>query len=253
LISTLEKAPLLSEKKQKELFFYLLEMAEKRQILITSLTSVIPGMGLIGWDGGVRLSECRTQLSCQNMYLYLVKTNLDQNRPDSGNNQKTVVEYTVGLDKIIGKVSFTINHNESSVPGKNLSDISYLRIYLPDVAHLTSARINNRSVISGLLPVSTYNNLVGWGFLVNDVSSSASALDIEYEQPLSTRELRFHLNIDIPNQPGIGDNIGNLIVNYPKQWQASTSGQPVVATPGYLRYNTSSRDYQKVGIDFVKR
>jgi hypothetical protein len=165
---------------------------------------------------------------------------LSSNNSDNNENVNTNIDYDLSSDS--AKVSVVIKTENT--------DQIYKRIFLPPSARLTAVSLNNNSLISGLLPVTSVNNLIGWGFLINTSPGTSSNLKMDYELPVVITNQHLHVYIDNPNQPGVKDNPGIITINYPKNWQASTLSNPAVATPGTLRYNTSSRDYQKIEIDF---
>jgi hypothetical protein len=187
------------------------------------------------------------------MYLYSVDTSLSLNNTDYLVNEKTNIEYSIDSARVRGKVLVKLSSLGKEGKPINIPNPIYKRIFLPASAHLTSVRIDNQPIVSGTFPIGAYPDLVGWGFLMNTKVGLDSTLEIEYEQPLSTSESQIHFYIDLPNQPGAEDALVSVLVNYPRNWQASTLSHPVVATPGTLRYNTSSRDYQRIEIDFTKK
>lgn len=218
-----------------------------RQLFMFSLSN-LPQISILGWDGGVRPSTCRSLLPCYADLSYLVDSNVGVNKVNPYIRQSALVTSTITSSQI--QTSYLLNYSntssQSSWPEGEYKD--YLRLILPRAVHIDSVTVNGQSLSGSRFQISSENGLLVLGLPFSVLPKTSLVLQINYHAPLQFLS-QFHYQFDILNQPGQSPYPVTFDFHYPKEWFVSTNIPPTIASPGRLQYNRQLSSPQKIDVD----
>lgn len=239
----------LSSPRLSQLLVTFLSSLYNRQIFIAPLSVSVPQLAAAGWSGGVALSACRSALPCLNSYIYAVESNVGINKANAFITRKAQVEAKITPGQISYTYRLTLANSspDSTWPGGNYKN--YLRVYLPSQIKNPTVSINNQPISQYY--VSSEHNLSVVGFLSDTAPGATTTIDVTWFEELPA-SVRFHYQLDLPNQPGVPSYPTAVAVVYPSSWFATTATVPTIASSGQLQYNLSLSRPIQIDVDFAK-
>ncbi len=221
------------------------ELLESGQLFATHTTD-LPELEYLGWSGGLSLPPCKSRLSCLNVFLDSRLGPSVQGGIADINQvfRKSDIEVTSGLLKTNTILNLSLKSQTKTL----------LQLFFPKTSQLTTVLVDGLPPSLPATP-SSFNNQINQVVLNlenNEPASRHLEVVVEQAQKFSLPPGKFHLQVNLPTQPGIKYvDLTNVI--YPKNWTTSIYQKPSVALPGQLRYNTQSRNPVSLNIDFIPK
>ncbi len=212
---------------------------ETRQSFITSTV----------WDGGVTPPPCRSALPCLESYFYVVSSNIGVNKTNMF--IQPAAQLAIQLDSTRADFQYQVNftHTSSQTNWPSGHYKNYIRLYLPPQSQPNAVLINGQPAATYY--VTTERGLVVLGVHIDTPPASTTQLVVRWHQPLVLTS-RFHYQLDIPNQPGQLPYPLSVTLTYPKEWFATTTTTPALASAGRLQYNEHLSRLLHIDIDFAQ-
>lgn len=241
-----------NEPQISELFQLLTQSFESRQLLISPINFSSAPLEEIGWNGGVRYSNCSSTKSCFKDYLYVVDSNIGLTKNDGDVSRSSSIKITLSPSQISSAIKLHYA-NGGKTDSLNLAYKDYLRIFLPPLAVLDTISLSGKKLIPANYTVTYEHNLQVVSTQIVVPAKGETDLDLTYHQSLSTTQ-PFHYQLDLPNQPGKASSPLGVDLDFPPNWLVTSYTQvqspvPPVATAGQLRYNGQTGQLTKLELD----
>jgi hypothetical protein len=228
----------------------LMNLLESRQLFFYPLTFASSAFDKAGYSGRIILPECRSTQTCTREYLYRADSDLDMDKPSSSIIRQDNLEISLSRDLISSRLTSSFTNSARDSRDSPVSARIYRKIYIPTGSELISSRLNGRQISPDMDETATPSGLIKLGFLIDISADSQSVLELEFTRKIDMSGGNFHFQVDIPNQPGAQNPSSEIKINYPLSWFATAYGNPPVASPGTLSYNTPSFKPTAINIDF---
>jgi hypothetical protein len=220
------------------------QLLEGHQISLTHPS--IPELDLMGWSGELSLPQCRTKLSCVQVFF---DSRLGPATPESETVSLPTTQLTdihLSDKSLLGKIIlslYTPPHSSYLLQIFTSRQAKMSQVLVDGITQnlQSSTSAYNRQLTRIITPIKN-----------SDSNSRAIDVTISFTQDLSVSSEKFHFQIDLPAQPGIKRQETTQVV-YPQNWTSLLYQKPSVALPGQLRYNTQSQKSLNFDIDFTSK
>ncbi len=223
---------------------------QNREIFIYPTTFQAPSLSALGWSGEVAPVVCRSSFPCLSDYYYSQDNNIGINKVSPYITKTTNLKINFDNTNLHTSATtiFKNQNTDSSWPLGMFKN--YLRYYLPQSVILDTVYVDQKEVSNTGYQLTQESGFTVLSLPVSVPPSSKKEVVVNYHQP-TLQEIRYHYQLDLPNQPGNLNDIINVSINFPPNWYVFSNNKFLLASPGHLGYNTPHSGYEKIDLDIV--
>ncbi len=244
------KTTILSASQITNLVSLLATNLQNREIFIYPTTFQAPSLSVLGWSGEVAPVVCRSSFFCLSDYHYSQDNNIGVNKVSPYITKTTNLKINFDNTNLHTSTTtiFKNQNTDSSWPLGMFKN--YLRYYLPRSVILDTVYVDQKVVSNTGYQLTQESGFTVLSLPVSVSPSSKKEVVVNYHQP-TPQEIRYHYQLDLPNQPGNLNDIINISINYPPNWYVFSNNKFLLASRGHLSYNALHSGYEKIDLDLV--